>query len=261
MATKLHALRVLIRMIRWLSNWREVWNCYRGGRAVAPLRFRAGFTLHHGLGDDPIMLLHEVFAEGSYRRYLGDEGEGVMIDLGANIGAVTLDMASRASALRVYAYEPNPRTNETLRRNIEGNGLGSRVTVHSDAVGRTAGESRLWTNLPSLLSTGCAELPPSPEAVAVSVPMVDLNEVIGRAGGERVALLKIDTEGAEADILEGAAASTLRAIDRVVLEYHDQLCPDALSRCRRVLESAGFCCRVRPANPYQGLLHAWRDRL
>jgi FkbM family methyltransferase len=255
---KRHAARTLWRMARWLSNWREVWSAYRAGRTLPPLRFRSGLTLYHGPHDSPVAVLHEVFGERQYARHLEAPEGGLLIDLGANIGGVTLDWARRARRLRVHAYEPNPPTNGVLRRNVEANGLADRVVVHDDAVGRAAGALELWTNVHSMVVTAYGDGPPREGAVRLSVPLIDLNEVLRRAGGGPVSLLKMDTEGAEADTLEGATPETLAAIRQVVLEYHDSLCPGALGRCRGVLERAGFRCLVRPTNERQGLIYARR---
>jgi len=255
---KLHAARTLYRMLRHLSNWSEVWSAYRVNRPMPPLRLRSGLTLYHGRHDSPVGVLHEVFGEQQYRRHVTGKLEGVMIDLGANIGGVTLDLASSALSLRVHAYEPNPATNSVLRYNIEANGLADRVTVHDEAVGRERGEMLLWTNMNSLMATGYSDAPPREGATATRVPLIDLNEVVRRTGGGPVALLKMDTEGAEADTLEGAAPSTLKAIAQVILEYHETRCPGALARCRKVLEDAGFQCLVRPFKGGQGLIYARR---
>lgn len=255
---KHHAVLTLGRMMRWLTNWREVWSSYRGQRALPPLKFRHGFTLYHGQHDSPVALLHEVFGERQYRRHIRGALEGVMIDLGANIGAVTIDWARQSPNLRVHAYEPNPSTNSILRHNIEANGLAGQVTVHHEAVGREAGEMSIWTNVHSMIVTGYSDAPPREGAVATRVPLVDLNEVVRRAGGGPVAFLKMDTEGAEADTLESATPATLQVIAQVILEYHEVRCPGALARCRKVLEDAGFRCLVQPINPTQGLIYASR---
>jgi len=255
---KLHAGRALYRMVRHLSNWREVWSSYRAQSPLPPLRFRSGLTLHHGQHDSPINLLHEIFGERQYSRHINTPLKGMMIDLGANIGAVTMDCALRSASLRVHAYEPNPATNKVLRLNVDANGLSERVTVHNEAVGRARGELILWTNMHSMMVTGYTNAPPLPGAKTTRVPLIDLNEVVRRAGGGPVELLKMDTEGGEADTLEGAVPSTLEAISQVILEYHDTLCPNALARCRKVLEGAGFSCLIRPFNEGQGMLYARR---
>ncbi|MBC7933416.1 MAG: FkbM family methyltransferase [Rubrivivax sp.] len=256
---KYQAARTLGRMIRWLSNWPDVWSAYRAARPTPTLKFRSGLTLHHGLHDSPVSLLREVFGEQQYRRHIKSPSEGVMIDLGANIGSVTLDWASRSRRLRVHAYEPNPLTNSVLRRNIEANNLADRVTVHDEAVGREAGQVRLWTNVNSMTVTAYGVRPPAPEAVATCVPIIDLNEVVRRAGGGPIALLKMDTEGAEADTLEGASTATLEALRQIILEYHETLCPNASARCKNILERAGFRCLVRPLNENHGLIYARRE--
>lgn len=181
-----------------------------------------------------------------------------MIDLGANVGAVSLDWATRSRGLRIHAYEPNPATNTVLRYNIENNGLSDRVTIHDEAVGRESGELRLLTNINSMTSTGYGKGPRAPGAVAVRVPLIDLNEVVRRVGTGSISLLKMDTEGAEADTLEGASRASLDAIEQIVLEYHNGICPDAEARCRRVLERASFRCLSRPTTSVNGLLYAWR---
>lgn len=259
----LRRARILFRMVRWLVNWRDVWHPYFAGGALPPLRLRRGLTLHHTPDDGPVLLVFEVFADKCYRRYIDCPTAGVILDIGANIGAFTLDWASSTHKVRIYAYEPNPKTNKTLRFNVNVNGLADWVTIYDEAVGRACGKFKLWTNIPSLIATGYGTITASPEGNAVSVPMIDLNEVVRRAGGS-IELLKIDAEGAEADILEGATSLTLGAIRRVVLEYHESLCPNALVRCKRVLDGAGFRCRIRPHKRREsmtGLLYAWRDTI
>jgi FkbM family methyltransferase len=251
------AARALFRMVRWLKNWPDVWSAYRNCLPLPPLRFRRGFTLHHNRGDEPLILLYEIFVEGSYSQ--AEISEGVIVDLGANIGAATLSWASQSSKITVHAYEPNPATNQTLRQNIEANNLSARVTIYNDAVGREVGEIKLWGGMPNLLTTSYGEAPSASNGTAIKVPMVDLNEVLRRVGGEKISLLKIDTEGAEADILEGASLPCLKSIRRIVLEYHDTLCPDAHIRCKRILDQAGFRVQTSPLNANQGLLYAWQD--
>lgn len=256
---KSYAARTLGGMIWRLSNWSEVWSSYRDGRPIPSLQFRSGLTLHHGQHDSPVSILREVFGERQYRRHISSPSDGVMIDLGANIGSVTLDWANRSRRLRVHAYEPNPLTNGVLRRNIEANGFSDRVTIHDEAVGREAGQVRLWTNVNSMTVTSYSDGPIAPDAVATWVPLIDLDEVVRRAGGGPVALLKMDIEGAEADTLEGAKAETLEALRQVILEYHDGLCPNSSGRCKKVLEQAGFHCLVRPMNANHGLIYALRQ--
>jgi len=245
--------------MRHIVNWQEIWGPYFSGGALPPLRLRRGLTLHHTANDGPVPLVFEVFADRCYRGHFKGIENGVIVDIGANIGAFTLDYASSSNKAHIHAYEPNPPTNKTLRYNIDSNGLTERVTVYDEAVGRECALFQLWTNVPSLIATGYGSIPPASEAISINVPMIDLNEVVRRAGGS-IDLLKVDAEGAEVDILEGATLITLDSIKNIVLEYHDYLCPDALIRCKKVLTTAGFYCREKhdKRNNKIGLLNASR---
>ena len=138
-------------MFRYLRNWREVWAAYRTAQRLPPLQFRRGFVLNHGPADDPILLLHTVFARSEYGALAGRFR--YLVDIGANIGTVTLDLAWRDPNLKVDAYEPNPLTFDTLSRNVRENGLDSRVRTYRDAVTNQDGEALLWSGDSSVLSS------------------------------------------------------------------------------------------------------------
>jgi FkbM family methyltransferase len=246
---KLYAAYVLAQFIRWLKNWRAVWSAYRVSATIPPLEFRAGFTVHHQPGDEPVMLLLEIFAEGCYRRYLKKPVEETMIDIGGNIGMTTLDFASRAPSLVVHSYEPNPSTRAVLTRNIESNRLGGRVFIHPEALGREPGEVTLRLGEHSGVATAYHG-----RGEGIRVPVIGLNGAVDR----KISLLKIDCEGAEGDILEGASAATLARVEQVIVEYHENVCPGVTGRCVRALKGAGFHVDVHSIAPEQGLIYACR---
>jgi len=246
---KLWALRALWRMFRYLRNWREVWSAYRTAQRLPPLKFRRGFVLNHGPADDPILLLHTVFARSEYGALAGRFR--YLVDIGANIGSVTLDLAWRDPNLKVDAYEPNPLTFDTLSRNVRENGLDSRVSTYRDAVTSQDGEALLWSGDSSVLSSlsASAEI----GGVSVSVPTISLDRAITRTGSQQVAV-KIDAEGAEVEMLESASDAALAAIGEIALEYHDSIVPGARARCEAVLTRAGFVCRSMAFSHDQGIL-------
>jgi FkbM family methyltransferase len=253
---KYYALKMLVSMIAWFDNWREVWDCYRSGTTLPPLQLRHGFTLQHRPEDMALAQVAEVVRGQSYRRLVKESASGIIIDIGANIGVTALDWATRLPAVHVHAYEPHPATFALLAANVAANHLAHQIETHQEAVGHHSGTLRLRTGAASVLTTayeagatngylGAGEL---------AVPMVSLNEVIARcAGREPIALLKIDAEGAEADILEGATSTTLGEVLQIVLEYHDDMVPGALERCRRLLTKTGFECVTHPDHSRAGL--------
>jgi hypothetical protein len=131
------------------------------------------------------------------------------------------------------------------------------MTIRQQAVGRQAGTLTLRSMAERSTLTTAYENSRDETADEFTVSTVSLGEVIERCAADGpVRLVKIDTEGAEADILEGARRETLGAIEQFVLEYHDIFCPDALVRCEQVLTDAGFKYVVRPLAPGVGILYA-----
>jgi len=55
----------------------------------------------------------------------------VCLDVGANIGAITLPLARLASAGHVHAFEASPTAFELLKRNIASNGLTNATPVNA----------------------------------------------------------------------------------------------------------------------------------
>jgi FkbM family methyltransferase len=127
----------------------------------------------------------------------------VVIDVGANIGTHTLPLARLVGASgAVYAYEPQRMIYEILRKNVEVNDLPN-VQLNWAAVGATDGVCHIPEIYYSAhnnfgeVSTGHGEL---------EVPMVALDSL----KLSRVNLIKIDVEGAEAEVLRGAASTIAR---------------------------------------------------
>ena len=63
----------------------------------------------------------------------GSRGREVL-EIGANIGTTTVPLVTVLGAAHGHAFEPIPRNLELLERNVAGNGLGDRVTIHAAAV-------------------------------------------------------------------------------------------------------------------------------
>ena len=171
-----------------------------------------------------------IFATGDYepptpRVMLGLVRPGdVFLDIGANAGFYSLLMA--AAGCQVHAIEPAPRCRELLARNLALNPLLS-VTVHPWAASNEAGDAVINvgpTGLSGLSSLRDISEPPEGvtnydvseiEAVTVETRRVDDQP------WSKVALVKIDIEGAEMKALEGMAGVIERDRPAIVFELTD----------------------------------------
>jgi FkbM family methyltransferase len=160
---------------------------------------------------------------------------GVLVDVGANIGAFTLLLRS-VSPLPIIAYEPQPFLFKLLQWNIAYNKL-QNVGVRNLACGSKRGELAFSIGINGSIVCNAAKTVKQPSPVGrtssdleqeagitqagdavVNVPVTSLDEDL--ADGPPVALLKIDCEGFEYEVLQGAAGIIKRHRPQLVLEVH-----------------------------------------
>ena len=147
-------------------------------------------------------------------------------------------IARTFSFRRIEAYEPSPRAFAILQENIAANHLENRVRAYAEAVGRVPGVLDLWGGGGSSIIASAYSHATEATGPPTACAMVDLRTVVARAGG-RAGVVKIDAEGAEADIVEGGRDS-VRSVAQFVGEYHEDRVPDVVARCRSLFEQSGF---------------------
>ena len=153
-------------------------------------------------------------------------GQKNFIDVGANIGYFSCLMSKLAgSEGTVLAIEPEPENLKLLEQNIEANHL-TNIVVHSCALGASAGTAMLGLYKPS--NRGRHSLLQKDAKSQVEVPVRTLDE-IARTSGKNVSswsLVKIDVEGYEGFVIEGAS-ETLPRIETLVMEFSPSLLKNA----------------------------------
>ena len=141
-----------------------------------------------------------------------------VLDVGAHHGFYTL-LASRKVGPRgrVIAFEPSPRERKLLLRHLRLNRC-KNVSVESFALGSQEAQANFF--LVEGGETGCNSLrPPNVnEATKIlSVPVRKLDDFFHQQGIRQVDFIKMDVEGAELDVLRGAAQLLQRPPRPVVL--------------------------------------------
>jgi FkbM family methyltransferase len=125
---------------------------------------------------------------------------GVLIDVGANIGYFSLVWTAYNTKNTALAFEASPRNQEMLRLNIAANGLCQRVKIYPFALGKSESiaafdqgpeEQSGWGGLSLSASDGTIQIRVSPLDAIISAD-------------KPIAVLKVDTEGADLWVLMGA---------------------------------------------------------
>ena len=257
-----HALSYRLRAAWWFirttRNWPSVLAHKLLGWRLRECRFRDGSSIEFLSPRAELWQLGEIFRERVYDREFPDlPSNGWIVDLGANIGCFSLRAAQHlAPSGQVLAVEPNPACVSVLRRNLERNRVAN-VRVQAAAVSGRAGTRHL---LLSTRSTDCRLTASRAEPPMESLPVetCTLEQVL--AGIPRVALLKMDIEGEEFEVLWQTPRRVWQGVDRLALEYH---CATPSARAPRHLlahlEWLGFEIRRHYApEPHVGYVLAQR---
>lgn len=129
---------------------------------------------------------------------LAVEKGGLLVDVGANYGYYSLIWCAARSDNRALAVEASPRNVRALRENIVRNGLEDRIRLVECAASNRDGSACF--EIGSEEETGWGGIAASHTADKLEVPCRRLDDLVD----ETVTLLKVDCEGADAWVIEGA---------------------------------------------------------
>jgi len=245
-------------LTRFRNGWSLVQNLRHGGWLAdgppcARIVLWDGSELEHpphmgGFAGSLVELWHEqCYTRNDF--YEPQDGD-VVLDLGAHVGLFSIFIAQRNPACRVVAFEPSENYDYLVRN------LAAMRLNNVEPQRRAVGAARGWVRM--IYSTGRSidnRAVVTSATDATSVETVPLTDALALAKTDRVAFLKMDIEGSELDVLGAANAATLQCIERMGIEYHDNLVPGALKRLQEILAGTHET-RVEPAHGGHGLLFA-----
>lgn len=175
-----------------------------------------------------------LFLFGSFQRHVVDSirrfvaPDGIVIDVGANIGAITMPAAAYLKSGHVYSFEPSDFAFAKLQRNVELNpALSARITlVKSFLADRVADQSTLvaYSSWP-VVETSAEEQHPVHKGVSkpTTSGQTTLDAFVTERQLPRLSLVKIDTDGHEFVVLSGAADCLRRHRPVVIFEACEYL--------------------------------------
>lgn len=144
-----------------------------------------------------------------------------VVDIGANIGVHTVWLSRKVGASGVVlAVEPEHTNFTILKLNKRINNLNNVIPIML-ALGADSGESQLLVPRPSVMgqvTTISSRILSKPSLVTVDRETLD--NVISAFGISQVSAIKIDVEGAELGVIQGAEQTITRFRPRLVIEAH-----------------------------------------
>jgi FkbM family methyltransferase len=210
--------------------------------AIFDITGDSGYLTSMGDTFEPATLdvLHSIVSEGSH-----------VIDVGANIGFTAIAFSTFCPNGRIAAVEPVPRTFQLLEKNLSAAGVRN-VSRFNFALGAQAGELQMQGNPDFLAGSFVADKFSIKDGrhFVDTVPVYPLDEAFPRMGLDRVDAMKVDVEGFELDVFEGAK-KTLETFKPLVYMEMNHWC---LSMFRR-MTIPEFRERILAIFPYVYAIH------
>jgi FkbM family methyltransferase len=216
-------VHALGRRALWRARWaysNEPWrlSLANGGTILVP-KGGAGALIYY-LG----------YSEPDTARFLMSFLRAGMVfwDVGAHIGEFSLLASRQVGAKgRVDAFEPNPQLSRLICRTIEANRLPN-VTVHSHAVADRSGVAEFVIDSEPSISHMRAPKEETPATSTIAVSTLPLDDFHLQCGYSPH-LVKIDVEGAEMMVLQGAQ-SLLRLPPETAPVWITEFAPENCAR-------------------------------
>ena len=197
-----------------LKNWLAI----VGGRPVFRLRSRlAQYPLEVRRGTTDFSVYRQVFVMQEYACCENDPE--FILDCGANVGYTSAYLLTRFPKAELMAVKPDPGNFELLVRNLAPYGNRARairgaVWSHSTRLGLAAPDYRGGGEYARQVKE-CG--PDETE----TFPAFGIDDLLSAAGRDRVDLLKMDIEGAEAVVFGHGHEAWINRVGAMAVELHD----------------------------------------
>ena len=176
---------------------------------------------------------------------LSKKQDPVMLDIGANIGLVSIYALASISNVKIHAFEPGDHQSGFLDKTIVGNGLSDKITLNKFALSYRSGMERFAIQQSQdasgdiFFDTGTAG-----EAKYIDVPVRTADEWWFENNCPRIDFIKMDTEGSELWILKGAEKLISENKPVILFELQPEFTRLYSYECSDVLEwlnENGYC--------------------
>ncbi len=204
---------------------------------IRPAGLRYPLVVRTGTSDPDVFF--ELFIRGIYDSLVCRESPGFIVDCGGNAGYFSALFLSRYPECRIVAVEPDPENYRVLSRNLEPYGEQA-ITIQAGVWSRREPlriaedpfrDGREWARQVRSCREGETE----------SIPGIDISSLLDDLGWSRISLLKVDIEGAEAEVFSAGCESWLRVVDVVAVETHeDSSFGDTREIVEKKIRDSGF---------------------
>lgn len=202
-------------------------------------------------------IVDRFISEGDYEPIIQNEitnelkkhNNPVFLDIGANIGMISLGILSKIPQCVIYAFEPAPHQFNLFRKTIQFNQLSNRITLYNIALSN----KNAYTNFvvhkkKHAAGDGFIDTGRGGKIIDnIEVQVKTLDSWWIENGRVKIDFIKIDTEGAELWVLEGGKECITQCEPGLIIEiYQGNLknYPYTKIDIINLIYSYGYFCRI-----------------
>lgn len=162
-----------------------------GNTVILPATYMASFGV----------ISSDVYDDEVYEKFYTLKEGDVMVDVGAHVGFFVLKSCRLQKQGVIIVIEPDPQNFKLLIRNIRLNGFRGKVVQINAALGKQDRKAKFYAS--DYFSAG-SRLRYRKFAKRIDVKILRIDTLIDKLNIKRIDFLKMDAEGAELEIFEGA---------------------------------------------------------
>jgi FkbM family methyltransferase len=191
------------------------------------------------------LLFRVIFLKNEYF-FKSDKKNLIILDCGANIGISTLYFKWLHTKSEIHAFEPDIKTFNLLKENVEQSKL-KNVHVYNVALSDRNGKASFFIDKENPGSLRMSMKFERMSKDRVEVNTIALSQFIqNEIGNREIDFIKIDIEGSEDVLMEDLNGNNkLKMIKEMVIEYHHRMNGKSnLFRFLEILEDNGFGYKI-----------------
>lgn len=250
--------KYILELYSYYINWIEILFNRVINNTTKLVKMRNGLNISGGNESAIVDLCSEIFVNEFYNpKNMSIRKGDVVVDIGANIGVFGL-YASKKLASIIYEVEPVFKNTKLIKNNFIKNKFSNFVVVNV-AVTNKNGHQKLYTvdldshgllfdhNVNGRLTN------------YQTVSTMTLKSIFNKYQIKKVDFLKIDCEGSEGTIIKSLDYKTSQLINRISIEYHDNVSILNHRDILDILKKYKFRVSKLEIDRHFGYLYAWKD--
>jgi FkbM family methyltransferase len=201
-------------------------------------------NVYYRTSTSDMTLIYEILLQSRYKSeyfFPNEIKPSIIFDIGGNIGITSIYLSSIFPDAKIYTFEPLPENFEILKKNVK---YYKNIQAFNIGLGSKNGNFKVYLSDDSE-NFGGVSLYPDPIGNKmdsyVRCEVKNINNVIKDLNIKKIDLLKIDTEGAEYDILTSIEKKILGDVSWISGELHGNKDFKLLS----YLENLGFSIALK----------------